>query len=286
MKKKDILLIDDEELTRDEFAHIFEETIYELHLAVNSIEGLEFIKSHHVDLILLDIIMPDLKNIQSKVAGIELLKIIRELRPNLPVIMITAVNETKIAVETLKLGAKDYIIKDELSSKELIRKIEEALKYEERQLENLITSGENDKLEFKSTIRWSLKKNIPDKGVEFSWLKTIVAFMNTNGGILLMGVKDNKTILGIEADNFQNEDKYLLHFNNLINQHIGIAFFKFIKYELVPVDGKKILLVECGKSDEPAFLRKTKENEEFYIRVGPSSRKLTMSEMLNYLKDK
>jgi hypothetical protein len=89
--------------------------------------------------------------------------------------------------------------------------------------------------------------------------------------------------LGIEADNFPNEDKCLLHFNNLIKQHIGLDLSKFILFQLVEVRDKKILAVDCEKADQPAFL-KTGKDEEFYVRVGPGSRKLTMSETLEYLR--
>ena len=221
-----------------------------------------------------------------KVAGIKLLKIIRELNPNLPVIMITAIDERKIAVETIKLGAKDYIVKDDISNEGLIQKVEEVLRNEQKQLEKLIANGENERLEFKSTLRWNLKANKPGKEIEFAWLKTIVAFMNTEGGTLLIGVKDDKNILGIEPDKFPNEDKFLLHFSHLINQHIGSAFSKFIKFELVPVGGKKILFAECEKSDEPVFLLKNKKEEDFYVRVGPSTRRLTCRDMWSYLKNK
>jgi DNA-binding response OmpR family regulator len=289
MNEKKILLIDDEELIRYEFEQIFAEAKYKLDFAVNSIEGLEEIKKNHYDLILLDIIMPDLKNRQNKRAGLELLKKIKEMKSNIPIIMVSVETHVKIAFEAIDLGAVDYITKDTMTSEELLKKVKKAFGITNKQsskpdLNSLIRKGENETLEFKSTMRWSFKKNNPDKGIEFSWLKTIVAFMNTYGGILLIGVEDDRTILGIEADNFPNEDKYLLHFNNLIKQHIGLEFSKFIKYELVLFDDKKILFVECEKSDEPVFFRKTKEDEEFYIRVGPSSRKLSMSEKLKYLE--
>jgi DNA-binding response OmpR family regulator len=284
MKEKNILLIDDDELTHKNFQRIFEYTKYKLDSAIDSIEGLSKIKKNHYDLILLDIIMPDLNNRKSQTAGIELLKVIRKLKQNLPIIMITVINEVETAVDTLKLGARDYITKDRITSEELIRRVDEALISAHNPIEEIISRGESPKLEFKSSMRWNFNAKKIDKEIELAWLKTIAAFMNTEGGTLLIGVKDDGTILGIEADNFPNEDKFLLRFSNLINQYIGPEFSKFIKYELIPFEGKKVLLVKCEKSKKPVLMKKNKDEEEFYIRVGPSTRKLSMSEMLKYLE--
>ena len=289
MKKKDILVIDDEELTRDELTQIFEETKYELHLGANSIEGLEFIKRHNTDLILLDIIMPDLDGKKNERAGLEFLKRINELKPHIPVIMISVLAHADRALEALDLGAVDYIVKDTMTSKGLIEKVEKALiavgrTPKESDLISLISKGENSQLEFKSSLRWNFRTKRHDRNIELAWLKAIVAFLNSDGGILLIGVQDDGSILGIEADNFPNEDKFLLRFTNLIDRHIGQEISRLVKYGLIPIRDKKILFVECVKSKKPVFLKKNNYDEEFYIRIGPSTRILSPSKMLDYLE--
>ncbi len=107
--------------------------------------------------------------------------------------------------------------------------------------------------------------------------------MNTEGGIVLIGVEDNGNITGLESDQFLNDDKCLLHFKNLINQHIGHEFFTYIFFEIKIVEDKKILFVECRKSREPVFLR-NKNEEEFFIRTGPSNTKLPTSKVLKYIE--
>ena len=64
--------------------------------------------------------------------------------------------------------------------------------------EKLIQTGETAKLEFKSTLRWNILADRIDKEIEHSVLKTIVAYMNSEGGTLLVGVKDDGDILGTE----------------------------------------------------------------------------------------
>ncbi|MCQ1537307.1 ATP-binding protein [Methanosarcina sp. KYL-1] len=147
----------------------------------------------------------------------------------------------------------------------------------------LIRRGESKKLEFKSTLRMNLMSGKPDWNVEHAVLKTIVAYLNTDGGILLVGVSNDGEVLGIENDGFPNEDKFLLHFKQLIKQHIGLAYAPLIEYTLVPVNGKKILEIDCRKGDEAVFMRPGKNEEEFYIRVGPSSERLTGSKLIEYV---
>ena len=61
-----------------------------------------------------------------------------------------------------------------------------------------ITGGETKNLELKSNLRWNPLKDGFDTQIENATLKTIVAFCNTEGGELLIGVADDGTILGID----------------------------------------------------------------------------------------
>ncbi|RUM47073.1 MAG: hypothetical protein DSY80_01255 [Desulfocapsa sp.] len=155
----------------------------------------------------------------------------------------------------------------------------------EKEIEKLIKAGESTSLEFKSTMRTNLKSGKAGKEIELAWLKSIVAFMNSDGGILLLGVADDGTILGLEADNFANEDKCRLHFKNLLNNHIGAEFTRFISVKLLKVQQKNILVVECERVRQPVFL-KVGKSEDFLIRSGPSSTKLSMSQMVKYLNER
>ncbi len=277
--KKNILLIDDEKIFRDELKHMLQNTKFDLETANDSTNGLIKITENAFDLVLLDIKMPDLNHIQTDHAGLDLIKPIKKINPNIPIIMITVLNETEIAVEAMKLGATDYLDKDKLTKQKLIDTINQSLN---SSIIELISKGESEDLEFKSSLRWDIIKNKRNDNLKFSVLKTIVAFMNTNGGTLLVGVEDNGNIIGIEHDNFPNEDKYMLYFNNSVKNHIGTTSTKYLKIKTINENSKKILSVECRKSDNPVFLRHNNE-EDFYIRLGNSSRKLSMSEMLKYI---
>lgn len=149
-------------------------------------------------------------------------------------------------------------------------------------LHNYINQGEGPAVEFKSTIRTNLKTGKQGKEIELAWLKAIIAFLNSEGGALLIGVADSGEIAGIGVDNFENSDRCQLHLKNLINQHIGAEFSGFIQITMVASEDEEIVLVECEPAGDPVFL-KIGKNEEFYIRSGPSSIKLSPSQMISYV---
>ena len=146
----------------------------------------------------------------------------------------------------------------------------------------LIKKGESSNLEFKSTLRTNLHTHDIDHRIEHSTLKTIVAFLNSQGGTLLIGVSDSGIIRGLETDHFQSNDALSLHFTNLLKEHIGNEFMPFINFELFPVEDKLLLKVQCNKSKKPVFL-KIHKDEEFYIRNGPASVRLSAREAVEYI---
>jgi hypothetical protein len=148
-------------------------------------------------------------------------------------------------------------------------------------LKNRIKHGETEALEFKSTLRWNIKKGTMDKDIENAVLKTIVAFCNTNGGELLIGVSDNKEILGLDYDKFDSPDKFQLHLRNLLNDRIKPNILQYVKYEIIQLNDKNICDVNCIKSNYDVWLKT--DIEHFYVRSGPSSTELVPREAVTYI---
>ncbi|MCX8070210.1 MAG: sigma-54 dependent transcriptional regulator, partial [Thermodesulfovibrionales bacterium] len=115
---KRLLVVDDEKAVRYSFERAFGDE-FEIITAENGLDGYEKAKIYRPDVILLDIKMPVLN-------GIDALKKIKELYPDIVVIMMTAFGDTNLAIETMKLGAYDYITKP-FDNKELKTLIEKAL---------------------------------------------------------------------------------------------------------------------------------------------------------------
>lgn len=149
----------------------------------------------------------------------------------------------------------------------------------------IIDEGENDEVEFKSTVRTNLETGEIDKRMEKAVLKTLVAFMNTDGGTLLIGVADNGDIRGLDIDSFENEDKLNLHLTNMISSGIGNGFLPFINFKLIDFgDRKYVMRVVCKPSSKPVFFKEGK-SEIFYVRSGPSSVELTGMALVRYVNN-
>lgn len=162
-----------------------------------------------------------------------------------------------------------------------IRKSLETLTEEEKLL-SIIRSGETSKVEFKQTLSKDLRTKQKNKEMEKMVLKTISGFMNTDGGILFVGVEDSGEIYGIDKDVYPNNDMYLLHFKNLLKDQIGVEFFPLIGYEIKKLLDKDVLVVECKRSDKPVFLGK---EEAFYMRSNPATDELKGKELIEYIEN-
>lgn len=156
---------------------------------------------------------------------------------------------------------------------------------------DLIQKGENPVLEFKSTLRVDIKTTKPEKFIEHSVIKTLAAFLNSAGGTLLIGVEDNKHILGLELDfnSFSKGDKldeFQKHFDNLISKTLGNRFQRYLKVEFPEIDGKIICSVIIKeKSKEPVYITNDAGQETFYIRRQASTIDLKPSETVKYINE-
>lgn len=148
-----------------------------------------------------------------------------------------------------------------------------------------IDRGEGLTIEFKQTLRVNLHTGQADKKMEHAVLKTLAAFMNSKGGTLFVGVNDDGVVVGLDDDNFPNEDKMALHLDNLIKSRLGGGVFACLKPEFGEIGGKRFLAVECEASSKPVFL-KNGDAEEFYIRAGASSPALPASHAHEYIQER
>lgn len=163
-----------------------------------------------------------------------------------------------------------------------------------KETKDMIMNGESYSLEFKSTIRTNLETNEIDKRMENAMLKSIAAFLNSEGGTLLVGVKDDGNILGVDIECFDNRDKMNLHISNLISSRIGDEFIPFIKLREMNFGKKEngadkiVIRFDCEPTLSPVFLKnpKDKSDEIFYVRSGPSTIELTGSELLKYIENR
>ena len=99
-----ILIMDDEAALRQTLARILQQAGFAVTTAENGEQGLSFIQTTNFDLIFMDLRMPGM-------AGLDVLKLIHASHPNLPVVLFTAQPDLNSAVEALRNGATDYLLK-------------------------------------------------------------------------------------------------------------------------------------------------------------------------------
>lgn len=188
-----------------------------------------------------------------------------------------------IVPQPQKLAALDYY-------KSLISQFQED-DLAAKAVTDLIKKGECPTIEFKSTLRVDLKTGKPEKYIEHSVIKTLAAFLNSEGGTLLIGAEDNKNVIGLDPDfiSFSKPDKldeFQKHFDNLISKTIGNRFHHYLKIDFVPVDGKMVCSITIKeKSQEPVYITNAAGQETFYIRRQASTIDLKPSETVKYIQE-
>jgi predicted HTH transcriptional regulator len=123
-------------------------------------------------------------------------------------------------------------------------------------LPEALNTDENLHKEFKSSFQWDINQIQQNFDERLKTLKTIVAFLNSEGGVLFIGVNDNRTIRGLEDDLkiFKgSEDKFQLQIRDLISDKIGAEFAQLVKVRCESDKGKTVCVVEVEKAIEPGF---------------------------------
>ncbi|MCG8606109.1 response regulator, partial [bacterium] len=104
MSQANVLIVEDNEDLCQTLAHVLRKESNKVRTSFTGEHALSILKKDIIDLVLLDIKLPDLN-------GIKILERIKEIDPEILVIMITALNDAKPAVDALKIGAYDYLMK-------------------------------------------------------------------------------------------------------------------------------------------------------------------------------
>jgi hypothetical protein len=161
-------------------------------------------------------------------------------------------------------------------------------KFDSRYLrETLLSQPEGEQLEFKSGFRYDYQrctynnKDILHKEIAI----TLAGMMNTNGGILVLGVDDKGKVLGIEKDmgGFKeiSSDKYSQAIKNIIRQRLGGRYLDFVSFDYHQIEGQMICIIHIHSSPEAVFLSDTKE---FYVRQGNSTEKYETPDAVFYIQ--
>lgn len=157
----------------------------------------------------------------------------------------------------------------------------------------LLRAGESDRVEFKSTARVNLRTGAKDERMEQVVAKTVGAFLNADGGTLLIGADDTGAPLGLEPDfatlKSPDADRFELWLRDLLTTALGqnAAAGVGIEFAGVARDGQvdaTVCRVTCRPSPRPVYLRPGRgATPEFWVRSGNSTRQLTVDEAADYV---
>jgi hypothetical protein len=169
-------------------------------------------------------------------------------------------------------------------------------------LKDFLLKEEGECLEFKGSLRYNINIKAVKNGVESAdprlektALATICAFLNSEGGTLIIGIENNtKKVLGLKNDyntfsdeKKRNRDGFENHLRNMIVDNITPYVPRLVKIDFESVGDEEVCLVQVQKSSEAMFLKDKVGNrdiQELWVRDGNGKRQLEGVDMAEYLK--
>jgi DNA-binding NtrC family response regulator len=167
-----LLIIEDEETLRESLKRVFLREAYEVDVTDNAETALNMVDGRIYDLIISDIILPGMN-------GIELLKKCREQNPEQIVIIMTAYASLETAVEALRAGAYDYIVKP-IIHEEIKRIARNALRERSLRSENAILKKQIEE-------RYDFEKIVGESRVITDLIEEVKKFADARSNVLILG---------------------------------------------------------------------------------------------------
>jgi len=133
-----------------------------------------------------------------------------------------------------------------------------------------------------------MRENRLNEPLKFSVIKTIAAFLNTDGGTLLIGVDDERKVVGLQGDYslFRKGDSRDALENWLVTQLIdqfGKPATRLYAISFHETSGQDVCRIEVQPSPEPVYVdEKTGKPPQLYIRTGNATRALDIREIIEY----
>jgi type I restriction enzyme R subunit len=159
-----------------------------------------------------------------------------------------------------------------------------------RTVAEIIENDENFAVEFKSTARWDLRENRPNKAIEDAVVKTVAGFLNTDGGTLLIGVGPDRQVVGLDHDYPRvqppNGDGFVNWLTTHLTNAIGHAAVMRTRARITVHDGHEICRLDVGRSPKPVWAKTSKGDRVFFVRMNNSTRAMPDLELGAYLHER
>lgn len=157
----------------------------------------------------------------------------------------------------------------------------------EELLKKEIGKGENQRLEFKESIKWNYRRQHNEKDLVHKIIKEIAGFMNSKyGGKLILGVQDDGKIIDINKDfeavnpQKKDEDGYCLFISSNVKNVLGAEKADLLNIEFLTIEGNTVCCIKVAPSTNPVFV-----NEEFYVRIITETTILNTKKAYEFIKE-
>lgn len=160
-------------------------------------------------------------------------------------------------------------------------KNEEFLLYSDnnqKSFKEMISDWESEFVECRATLQWTHENRI-SKEIQYKNMKNIASFLNSKGGVLFIGVNNDREIIGLKTDykkmrgKNQNNDGYQILVTSLIHKHFGIGMRQYIDVDFQEIERKEICFIRVNsRAPRPIFIKSEDgKSKVFYIREGNQS---------------
>lgn len=151
----------------------------------------------------------------------------------------------------------------------------------------LLAGGETEMVEFKESVKWDVRRQVETDSLKYEVPQAVAAFMNSNGGTLILGVTDDGVIAGLEPDmglirRNPTLDGVTVLVSNLLRDALGGAAARDVRFASTTVNARVVLALTVESADAPVFM-KLNGKPHFMARIGPSTVELDVQESVEYI---
>jgi CheY-like chemotaxis protein len=291
--KGHVLVVDDLPDVCTTLSGLLSDEGYDVRSASSRAEALQMVDAERFHVAVLDVRLDEAD--EENQDGLLLMHDIREKDPTVAIIILTGYATVRMVQDALQPNregislAFGFLQKSEVGQlpEYVKRALEHRASSATRTIHELIAQGENERVEFKSSIRWDYNKRSVNKKLQEIVAAAIAGMLNSEGGTLLIGVADDGTVLGIEEDvqtlRKRNPDGFQLALTDIVRDYVGIECMGCIRTRIELLDDKHVCIVSIKKSPTPVFLA-TGDTHKFWVRTGNSTRSLDVKAAIDYIQ--
>ena len=161
-----------------------------------------------------------------------------------------------------------------------------------KSIEEIIVAGESNQVEFKPALIYNFKTHKGGIGVKAIIAKAICAFLNSNGGYLIIGINNEGEIQGLDYDFMLAGDKnpkdfFRLEFDQMVEHFLSFSVKNNVVGEFYEEEGKDVFIVTVFPNKRRPIFLNGQNGKEFYVRGEGSSRLiLDIEDIVNYCIDR